>query len=274
MIYCPGCGTANRDGSRFCNECGTKLPTMTSSLCPACGTPNPPHSLFCEKCGTRLIPSLAEEPEELEAHTPSALVPKGLSLPTKSSAEPEPAAPAPDSDQLQKPAVPTSPAEEDLPDWLQVVQSAVEDTSESDIAKVAVTSGTSDQAAPDEVPEWLSELGLADQSSKTKKSPTDELLPEWAQRLRTLPEAAQPPAEDEEVPDWLKTLGTTGQLPSTAETSHMPTPAEPAAPPPWAVNPGASSEPPASEEEDLPEWLKEPRLRIFRQRPVKLLRPL
>ncbi len=90
MIYCPSCGTANRDGSRFCNECGTKLPTLTSSLCPTCGTPNPPHSLFCEKCGTRLIASLAEEPEEPEAPTPAALVPKGLSLPTKSPAEVEP----------------------------------------------------------------------------------------------------------------------------------------------------------------------------------------
>lgn len=26
MIYCPACGTANRDGSKFCNECGGRLP--------------------------------------------------------------------------------------------------------------------------------------------------------------------------------------------------------------------------------------------------------
>jgi predicted amidophosphoribosyltransferase len=69
MIYCPGCGTANRDGSRFCNECGTKLPTMTSSLCSVCGTPNPPHSLFCEKCGARLVASLTEEPEDGSARS-------------------------------------------------------------------------------------------------------------------------------------------------------------------------------------------------------------
>jgi hypothetical protein len=25
MIYCPNCGTSNRDGSNFCNECGTRL---------------------------------------------------------------------------------------------------------------------------------------------------------------------------------------------------------------------------------------------------------
>src|SRR5512138_1322974 len=86
MIYCPSCGTANRDGSRFCNECGTKLPTMTSSLCPVCGTPNPPHSLFCEKCGSRLIASLAEEQDEPGTPPPASMVPKGLSLPTKSTA--------------------------------------------------------------------------------------------------------------------------------------------------------------------------------------------
>src|SRR5512147_1725007 len=125
MIYCPSCGTANRDGSRFCNECGTKLPTVTSSLCPTCGTLNPPHSLFCEKCGTRLIASLIEEPEEPETPAPSALVPKGLSLPTKSPAEAPPAA------VTQSPAEPAQPVEEDLPDWMQVVQSAVADTSES-----------------------------------------------------------------------------------------------------------------------------------------------
>ncbi len=276
MIYCPSCGTANRDGSRFCNECGTKLPTMTSSLCPTCGTPNPPHTIFCEKCGARLIPSLAEESEESEAHAPSAVVPKGLSLPTKSTTEPEPAVPAPVPDQPPKPVVPALPVEEDLPDWLQVVQSAAADTPESDIAKGTTANDkqqSADQAAPDEVPEWLSELGLDNRSSKTKKSQTDELLPDWARRLRSMPEATQPPAEEEEVPDWLKTLGTTGQLPSTAETSNTPTPAEPAAPPPWSAGPEASSELPASDEEDLPEWIKEPPSPYFSAAPSETPSP-
>src|SRR5512135_897014 len=87
MIYCPGCGTANRDGSRFCNECGTKLPTTTSSLCPTCGIANPPHSLFCEKCGTRLIALLTDEPEEPAVLTSSVPLRKGLSLPTKPAAD-------------------------------------------------------------------------------------------------------------------------------------------------------------------------------------------
>jgi hypothetical protein len=270
MIYCPGCGTANRDGSRFCNECGTKLPTLTSSLCPTCGTPNPPHSLFCEKCGTRLVASLTEEPEEPEAAAPSALVPKGLSLPTKSPVEAEPAA-APVSAEPPKPPEPVPPpaAEEELPDWMQVVQSAVAGTSELDIAKVTAASDTAAQAAPEEIPSWLSELGLDKQSGPLKKSPTDELLPEWAQRLRTMPEAAQPPsAAEEEVPEWLKTLGATGQLP-TAEI----TPAAIDETPAFLAKRSAPAEPPAAEEEELPEWLKEPPSPYFSTAPSETPAP-
>src|SRR5262245_58441926 len=125
MIYCPSCGTANRDGSRFCNECGTKLPTMTSSLCPTCGRPNPPHSLFCENCGTRLIASLAEDQDEPETAAPAKQGPKGISLPTKpAAAEGEPAPEPPGS---EKPAESMTPDEE-VSDWMRVVQSTAADT--------------------------------------------------------------------------------------------------------------------------------------------------
>ncbi|HID87708.1 MAG TPA: zinc ribbon domain-containing protein [Anaerolineae bacterium] len=41
MIYCPECGTSNRDGSKFCNECGARLP---SSLSPREGVRAEPHA--------------------------------------------------------------------------------------------------------------------------------------------------------------------------------------------------------------------------------------
>jgi hypothetical protein len=226
---------------------------MTSALCPTCGTPNPPHSLFCEKCGTRLTASLAEEPEAPETPAPAAFVPKGLSLPTKTTTELEPAAAAaPAPVESPAPAEPAKPVEEEPPDWLQVVQSAVAGTSELDIEKVTAASSAAD-AEPEEIPAWLAELGIK-QSGPLKKSPTDELLPEWAQRLRTMPESAQPPAPDEEVPDWLKTLGTTGQLPSMSE---MPSAAA-ALPPNTAAPLEAAAVVPAepAAEEELPDWLK------------------
>jgi hypothetical protein len=252
MIYCPSCGTGNRDGSRFCNECGAKLPTMTSSLCPSCGTPNPPHSLFCEKCGARLIAALAEEPAEPETSAPSAFVPKGLSLPIKSPSEFESAAEGQSPAESSEPVEPERPAEEELPDWMQVVQSAVAGTSELDIATV-MAAGTADQSAPEEVPDWLSGLGLADQPAEPQKAQTDELLPEWARRLRATSDDVQPSASEEEVPEWLKALGATGQLPTVEATPS----AEPEEALPWAANLGAAAEPPAAEEEELPEWLQE-----------------
>jgi hypothetical protein len=213
--------------------------------------PNPPHSLFCEKCGTRLTASLAEEPAAPEVPAPAAFVPKGLSLPTKTTTELESAAAAPAPVEAPPPAESARPVEEELPDWMQVVQSAVAGTSELDIEKVTAASGAAD-AEPEEVPAWLAELGIK-QSGPLKKSPTDELLPEWAQRLRTMPELAQPPEPDEEVPDWLKTLGTTGQLPSMSEM-----PAAAALPPntaaPLEAAAVTAAEPAA--EEELPDWLK------------------
>lgn len=53
MIYCSNCGTANRDGSRFCNECGFRLGALLP--CPFCHLPNLSTSRFCNFCGRRLM---------------------------------------------------------------------------------------------------------------------------------------------------------------------------------------------------------------------------
>lgn len=46
---CPGCHAKNRDGRRFCAECGAVL----VAACPICGTPNLPAEAFCGGCGKR-----------------------------------------------------------------------------------------------------------------------------------------------------------------------------------------------------------------------------
>ena len=99
MVYCSNCGTANRDGSSFCNDCGAKLPSGTSVRCAQCGTPNSPSDTFCEKCGARLVPTLADDTPESEP--PVVPVKKGLSLPTK----PDPEAPPTPADWLEQTAV-------------------------------------------------------------------------------------------------------------------------------------------------------------------------
>src|SRR5262245_41425661 len=49
-MLCSQCGHDNKDGAKFCNECGTKL----EIACPACATVNPHGSKFCNECATPL----------------------------------------------------------------------------------------------------------------------------------------------------------------------------------------------------------------------------
>lgn len=54
MIYCPGCGTANREGSRYCNQCGASLSEQGTLACPRCHTPNSIEADHCQACGLDL----------------------------------------------------------------------------------------------------------------------------------------------------------------------------------------------------------------------------
>jgi len=82
MIYCPKCGTANRDGSKFCNDCGARLPPPgTGALCPECGTFNPVTTLFCQKCGARVV---TVSRASLAAQPPTRGAPDGGSAPRAS----------------------------------------------------------------------------------------------------------------------------------------------------------------------------------------------
>jgi len=53
-VYCPRCNTANREGSRYCNNCGSQLETPGAALCPNCKAPIIAYSAFCHRCGARL----------------------------------------------------------------------------------------------------------------------------------------------------------------------------------------------------------------------------
>ncbi|MCB2223729.1 MAG: AAA family ATPase, partial [Actinobacteria bacterium] len=49
-MRCQSCGSDNREGRRFCRECGTAL----SLACPSCGAGNEPDDRFCGECGSPL----------------------------------------------------------------------------------------------------------------------------------------------------------------------------------------------------------------------------
>src|SRR5712692_3495132 len=49
-MRCPNCGSENRQGAKFCDECAAPLPLS----CPNCGTENRPGAKFCNECATPL----------------------------------------------------------------------------------------------------------------------------------------------------------------------------------------------------------------------------
>ena len=49
-MLCSRCGQENKEGAKFCNECGSKLEVT----CAACSTANPPGSKYCSECGSPL----------------------------------------------------------------------------------------------------------------------------------------------------------------------------------------------------------------------------
>ena len=269
MIYCPNCGTANRDGSKFCNECGQRLAGAEGVRCPMCGALNRSGSVFCTQCGSRLI--AVEAPAEAPAAPPAAPAPAGEEAVPEWLAKLREAAqrevsigeeaPAPEQHEEEAPAA--GPAEE-LPKAPVFV----------------IEEGEAEWVPPD----WLSELrarsaGAAEEAPAAPSEPLTEApaapvfaaeeavseVPDWLQRLRaevTAEEAPAPPptgpigteaagpsfpteaapvfpAGPEEIPDWLKELG-----PPPSEQEVIPPAAGPV--------PGL-----AVEEEELPAWLRE-----------------
>jgi len=49
-MKCPKCRFENREGARFCMECGEGLELK----CPQCGSPLPAPAKFCDGCGSDL----------------------------------------------------------------------------------------------------------------------------------------------------------------------------------------------------------------------------
>ena len=49
---CPSCGSEVLSTSKFCNECGEKLPV--NKFCPECGNKVDASSKFCPECGHKL----------------------------------------------------------------------------------------------------------------------------------------------------------------------------------------------------------------------------
>jgi len=91
-MKCPNCQFENREGARFCKECGNKLELS----CPSCGHLHQPGSKFCDECGQSLsIPSepslkdlsFDEKIDKIQRYLPKGLTEKILSQRNKIEGE-------------------------------------------------------------------------------------------------------------------------------------------------------------------------------------------
>jgi class 3 adenylate cyclase/tetratricopeptide (TPR) repeat protein len=78
-MTCPRCQADNRDGARFCRECGATF----AAVCPSCGAKVEAGSKFCDSCGAALAaapppPAAASRLASPELYTPKHLVEKIL----------------------------------------------------------------------------------------------------------------------------------------------------------------------------------------------------
>jgi class 3 adenylate cyclase len=71
-MKCPKCQSENREGVKFCEECGAKM----EMLCPGCGAVIPPAKKFCGECGHQLTRP-AEAPT-IDYSKPQSYTPKFL----------------------------------------------------------------------------------------------------------------------------------------------------------------------------------------------------
>jgi hypothetical protein len=71
-MQCPRCRAENREGRRFCGECGLSF----TSACPSCGFLNEGSEKFCGGCGKSLAAALT--PAESRFSSPHSYTPKHL----------------------------------------------------------------------------------------------------------------------------------------------------------------------------------------------------
>ncbi len=246
MIQCPLCGYENRDGSKFCGNCGARLTQSSGLTCPMCGEPNKVESVFCSKCGARLVPLIVAPTEQAPPTTPPI---KGLSLPAKPPAE-TPAQTEPPAQTAPREATSSSEWLDRLrtlqPEEEAPAKPASEEEAQVPEGLGAPATPSAEEAAPrapveaeEDIPDWL-RTSIPTEPRAEEETPPSEPAPSREDWLRQLREAT---TAVEEVPDWLKPAAA---IPATEE----PAPAEPSALPPLEL----ASVP---IETAIPEWLRE-----------------
>lgn len=208
-IICTECQTANSPGSKFCNNCGAKLPLGTHIICSNCSTSNPIDRIFCDHCGTRLIPEEPKAEEEQKSEPPPAG--KGFAmLPTR------------------KPGETGDLDPRNVPDWLKTGQTGQED------AASEIEEEPDDQALPrveeltqkkqtDDLPEWLVSDADSDPIIHAPTVISTEFYKDLLDKVEDAPQMDDLFPEEKDssnLPDWLQDAGTEPSSASSAQTGE------------------------------------------------------
>src|SRR5262249_16889317 len=74
VMQCPRCHAGNREGLKFCEDCGARL----APGCPQCGAEVTPGKKFCGSCGTPVVAQDAGRFAAPDSYTPKHLADKIL----------------------------------------------------------------------------------------------------------------------------------------------------------------------------------------------------
>jgi len=96
-MNCPKCGYDNREGVKFCEGCGERMP----SICPKCGSDVRTGARFCGECGAKLIeeassltetaaPTLEDMHTQLQSLIPDELAQKYMAAEQQATGENRP----------------------------------------------------------------------------------------------------------------------------------------------------------------------------------------
>ena len=269
MVYCPHCGVQNRDGSKFCNNCGARFVAEEGLRCPMCSTLNSTENVFCSSCGARLVPLVATPPTEPKAPPPVPI--KGLSLPAKPVSPPTeletPKAETPKIEaqveviplpkpEIAEPAEPlstqpsiaeTTPSIEqgEIPDWIARLRASTSGESMED-----------DGIVVEDIPDWLK---VSSEATPVVSQP--EPQPEFESEPEPAPLPTEPlsPVRKIDVPDWLSQVEMAPSKTDSSEPSVEPIASEDELPA-WlkqvASDSSSTSSVPAVSENELPDWLR------------------
>ncbi len=193
-IKCKNCGFPNPYSSKFCNNCGAKLPLSTHIICPNCETPNTRDRIFCDTCGTRLVPDTSQlKPKEPDETPPTPSEP--FSLPARRPG---------DTGELHPHA---------LPDWLRTGDiSSAKDAEEAESEK-AEKKGTSD------LPEWLVHDSDPEPIINAPTTISTEFYQDLLDKAEDLPQPDDlfPDDEGANLPDWLSEADDVGTADARAD---------------------------------------------------------